>query len=138
MTVLAFLGLLGCSSATAPDPGPVAGAYADPAKCAQCHPTIAATYKKTGMGRAFHKVGMDDPATGKPYHHESSDSYFSMIRRDGQLFQRRWQIGHDGKETNVDEKRADYVMGSGNHGQTYLHLTEKGRSEEHTSELQSH
>ncbi|MFM2125725.1 MAG: hypothetical protein RL328_2176 [Acidobacteriota bacterium] len=108
----------------------MAGAYADPAKCALCHAQIAATYKKTGMGRAFHKVGGEnaagDPALGKPYHHEASDSYFAMIRRDGELFQRRWQIGHDGKETNIDEKRADYVMGSGNHGQTYLHLTDKG------------
>jgi hypothetical protein len=48
-----------------------------------------------------------------------------MLQRGGELFQRRWQIGFDGKETNVDEKRVDYVLGSGNHSRTYLHLTEK-------------
>jgi predicted CXXCH cytochrome family protein len=105
------------------------GAYADPAKCALCHAAIAATYEKTGMGRAFHHIGgtkgAGDPAPGKPYHHEASDSYFAMLQRGGELVQRRWQIGLDGKETNVDEKRVDYVLGSGNHARTYLHLTDK-------------
>jgi predicted CXXCH cytochrome family protein len=108
---------------------PSLGAYADPAKCAQCHPAIAASYERTGMGRAFHRVGgakgADDPGSGKPYHHAASDSYFAMVERNGELFQRRWQIGIDGKETNVDEKRVDYVLGSGNHSRTYLHLTAK-------------
>ena len=49
-----------------------------------------------------------------------------MTTRDGKLYQRRWQIGFDGKETNVDEKQADFVVGSGNHSKTYLHLTSRG------------
>ena len=47
-----------------------------------------------------------------------------MVERGGSWFQRRWQTGFDGKETNVDEKRVDYVLGSGNHARTYLHLTD--------------
>ena len=86
------------------------------------------------MGRAFHRIGgkrgVDDPPPGKPYHHIASDSYFAMVRRDGELFQRRWQIGPDGKETNVDEKRVDYVLGSGNHARTYLHLTDTNTLQE--------
>ena len=53
-----------------------------------------------------------------------------MLQRNGELFQRRWQIGPDGKETNVDEKRVDYVLGSGNHSRTYLHLTERSTLQE--------
>ncbi len=49
---------------------------------------------------------------------------------DGAWYQRRWQTGFDGKETNVDEKRVDYVLGSGNHAKTYLHLTEKNTLQE--------
>ncbi len=117
------------ASGTDQDSSLATTAYADPAKCAQCHPAIAATYQKTGMGRAFHRVGgtkgVDDPAPGKPYHHAASDSYFALLQRKGELFQRRWQIGPDGKETNVDEKRVDFVLGSGNHARTYLHLTDK-------------
>ena len=62
----------------------------------------------------------------KPYYHEASDSYFAMIERGGHTFQRRWQVGFDGKETNVEEKQVDFVMGSGNHAKTYLHLTPRG------------
>jgi predicted CXXCH cytochrome family protein len=48
-----------------------------------------------------------------------------MIERGGKYYQRRWQKGFDGKETNVDEKRVDFVMGSGNHVRAYLHLTSR-------------
>ena len=53
-----------------------------------------------------------------------------MVFRDGAWFQRRWQTGFDGKETNVDEKRVDYVLGSGNHSRTLLHLTEQNTLQE--------
>jgi predicted CXXCH cytochrome family protein len=114
---------------------PQAGArYADPAVCGQCHASIAATYQKTGMGRAFHRMraqeDVDWPTPGKPWHHAASDTYFEMVQRDGSWFQRRWQVGFDGKQTNVDEKRADYVLGSGNHAKTWLHLTEKNTLQE--------
>jgi hypothetical protein len=46
--------------------------------------------------------------------------------RDGRSYQRRWQIGFDGKETNVDEKQVDYAIGSGNHSFTYLHRAANG------------
>lgn len=111
-----------------------AGAYADPRVCAQCHPAIAASYQKTGMGRSFRRIqgdnGIERVTPGKPYHHAASDGYFMMVRRDGSWFQRRWQIGFDGKETNVDEKRVDYVLGSGNHARTYLHLTDRNTLQE--------
>jgi len=115
-----------------------AGHYADPKSCAECHAGIAATFLKTGMGRSFGKVSLKDagekgigvPVSGKPFHHAASDSYFAMVRHDGAWFQRRWQIGFDGKETNVDEKRVDYELGSGNHAKSYLHLTEKNTLQE--------
>jgi len=108
--------------------------YADPAVCADCHSEIAATYQKTGMGRSFRKLGskgdLGAPATAKPFYHAASKSFFSMVFRDGAWFQRRWQTGVDGKETNVDEKRVDYVLGSGNHSRTLLHLTERNTLQE--------
>jgi predicted CXXCH cytochrome family protein len=142
VAVLALLGALGWWLARQPQapgrnggtnetdsvPSQAGKGYADSAKCALCHSAIAATYLKTGMARAFHRIGkqgIDEPGFGKPYHHAASDSFFEMLRRNGTLFQRRWQVGLDGKETNVDEKRVDYVLGSGNHARTYLHLTDK-------------
>jgi len=102
-------------------------AYADAEVCADCHADKAAGFRKTGMGRSFARVLPENaPRFGKPFYHKSSDSYFAMIARDGKLYQRRWQIGFDGKETNVDEKQTDFVVGSGNHSFTYLHLTGRG------------
>jgi len=49
-----------------------------------------------------------------------------MIDRDGKYFQRGWQIGCDGKETSVDEKRADFVVDSGKHARTYLRIPGDG------------
>ncbi len=49
-----------------------------------------------------------------------------MLERGGKYFQSRWQTGPDGKKTNVQEWRIDFVMGSGNHVRTYLHRGANG------------
>src|SRR6266853_6557131 len=72
-----------------------AGLYADPAVCEQCHPAIAATYRKTGMGRSFRKVrsekDLDASAPSKPFFHAASGSFFNMVFQNGTWIQRRWQ-----------------------------------------------
>ncbi len=102
--------------------------YVDPALCATCHAEIAATYAKTGMGRSFYRLTASTAVEdfGITFYHAASDSYLTMFERDGKYYQRRWQKGFDGKETNIDEKTVDYVEGSGNHGRTYLHMTNAG------------
>ncbi len=100
-------------------------AHAQVSACAPCHAEIAASFAKTGMGRSFYPM-RPEPLPDKPYFHEPSQSYFLTVERAGKYYQRRWQIGYDGKETNVDEKRIEFVMGSGNHARTYLHLTSRG------------
>ncbi|MBV8730109.1 MAG: tetratricopeptide repeat protein, partial [Acidobacteriia bacterium] len=103
-----------------------ANAYVDAAVCAGCHSQIAATFQKTGMGRSFARWRPQHAdAFGKPVYNKASDSYYAMVARDGKLFQRRWQAGFDGKETNVDEKQIDFVIGSGNHSKTFLHQTNR-------------
>ena len=105
-------------------------AYVDPAVCGQCHAAKARTYRQTGMGRSFFRLtaetAVEDFKSGLPFHHPASDTYFNMVVRAGKFFQRRWQIGFDGRETNVEEKQIDFVLGSGNHARTYLHLTSRG------------
>ena len=98
--------------------------YADPAACAPCHPKIAETYSQSGMGRSFYRPS-ETNTPGAAYHHKPSDSYFTMLARNGVYYQRRHQIGPDGAEINVMEKRIDFVMGSGNHARAYLHKTER-------------
>ena len=104
--------------------------YAGPRICAACHPAIAKTYSQTGMGRSFFRLTPDttiEDFTGKNrYYHTASDTYYEMLRRKGMYFQRRYQLGPDHQPTNIDEKKIDFVIGSGNHARTYLHLTARG------------
>lgn len=101
--------------------------YVNAAVCTGCHADLSAGYRKTGMGRSFARLRPEQvPEFGKPFHHKASASYFTMVAREGRYYQRRWQIGFDGKETNVDEKQVDFVVGSGNHSLTWLHLTGRG------------
>ena len=99
-------------------------AYVDSKVCATCHREIAAKYARTGMGRSFYKPAR--PETTEEFYHALSDSHYRMTVRNGDYFQKRWQIGPDGNEMNVEELKIDYVIGSGNHGRFYLHRTEQG------------
>jgi Tfp pilus assembly protein PilF len=105
--------------------------YVDPATCARCHDDIAATYLQTGMGRSFHRATLGDRIAGfttrNTLYNKASDRYYTMIERDGKLYQQRHQIGFEGKETNLEEMQIDYVIGSGNHAHTYLHRTGEGK-----------
>jgi tetratricopeptide (TPR) repeat protein len=82
------------------------------------------------MGRSFFRPAPENTLedyTGKnEFYHPLSDTHYAMIRRGGAYFQRRWQVGFDGKPSNVEESRIDYVLGSGNHARSYLHRTARG------------
>lgn len=124
LPAIAALALSGCAGKTV-----VASGYAAPALCAQCHADIARNFAKTGMARSFYRLSpatlTENFKTGNPFYHEASDSWFAMLERGGKYYQRRWQKGFDGNETNIEEKQVDFVLGSGNHARTYLHLTSR-------------
>jgi tetratricopeptide (TPR) repeat protein len=105
--------------------------YADPGACQRCHGDIAASYGKTGMGQSFHRAGtasrIEDFQIHNTIYNQASDRYYRMVARDGALFEQRFQIGFGGKETNREEMRIDYIVGSGNHAHTYLHRTSEGK-----------
>jgi len=95
--------------------------------CAGCHRTVWDTYQRTGMGRSFYRPSpgktIGDFTKNNTYFHKPSNTYFTMLERDGKYFQRRYQLDSSGKQVNVMEKQIDYVMGSGNHARTYLNRT---------------
>jgi len=91
--------------------------------CAECHLAIWESYRRTGMGRSFSRPVAVAAAS---YYHTASDSHFEMVAREGNYFQRRYQLDSAGRKINVLEKQVDYVMGSGNHARVYLHRTERG------------
>jgi len=109
---------------------PAAAQYADPKLCAGCHPAIAKTWRQNGMGRSFAAprpgILVEDFTKNNSYYHAVSDTHYQMLNRNGVLIQRRYQLGFEGKETNVDEKQIDYIVGSGNHMRTYVHRDADG------------
>jgi len=112
--------------------------YADPDACLRCHANIAASYRQTGMGQSFHRVTsgghraasaghVEDFQLHNTLYNKASDRHYTMLERDGALFEQRFQTGFDGSVTNREEMRIDYVIGSGNHALTYLHRTSEGK-----------
>lgn len=102
--------------------------YVDPKLCENCHREIAQNYARTGMGRSFSEALGVNQGQGEiqDYYHALSDSHYAMTKRDGKLYQRRWQLDRAGTPINVEEVSVDYVLGSGNHARSYLHRTEQG------------
>ena len=135
--VALLLGLPGLAAQTSSEAFPEKD-YVDSKICATCHREIAEDYARTGMGQSFFKPGfkpgfrpgsastIEDYAKTPEYYHALSDSHYRMTIRNGQFFQRRWQLDAAGKEINAEELRIDYVMGSGNHARSYLHRTGRG------------
>jgi predicted CXXCH cytochrome family protein len=82
------------------------------------------------MARSFFRPAaantIEDYRRQNTYYHAVSDTHYAMIRRGSEYYQRRWQIGMDGAEINVEELRVDYILGSGNHARSYLHRTAAG------------
>jgi tetratricopeptide (TPR) repeat protein len=119
-----------CAQNNSSSPAREEASYVFPETCAGCHRAIWETYQKTGMARSFYPPDsaniLEDFAKNNTYYHKPSDNYFTMLRRDGQYYQRRYQIDFAGKEVNVMEKRIDFVMGSGNHSRAYLHRSARG------------
>jgi tetratricopeptide (TPR) repeat protein len=81
------------------------------------------------MGRSFYRPipsnTIEDYKNKNHYYSPLSDTHYAMIVRGDGYYQRRWQVGLNGAETNVDEMKVDYVLGSGDEARSYLHRTSR-------------
>jgi predicted CXXCH cytochrome family protein len=105
--------------------------YLDASTCAGCHQQIHDTYRHTGMARSFYRprpeLMREDFAQSNTYYHKASERYYTMIERNGDYYQRRHQLDSSGNEFSVFEQKIDFVIGSGNHARSYLHLDGHGK-----------
>ena len=105
--------------------------FTDPRACQPCHSDIWDSYQQTGMARSFYRPGPENTVEeynrSEAFHHAASDRYYRMVLRDGRYFQRRHQIDARGSEINVLEREIHFVLGSGNHARSYLHLAPRGK-----------
>ncbi len=70
---------------------------------------------------------VEDYTKNNRIYHAPSNTYFEMIRRGEDYFQLRYQIGYQGKRTNIEETKIDYFLGSAIHARAYLHRSTDGR-----------
>lgn len=107
-----------------------ASGYAAPQVCAGCHAGIAERYGRTGMGRSIRRLPDDlveDVTQHNTVVHGPSANTYTMTARDGAIVQRRHQTGFDGRHANVDERVAEFAIGSGNHARSYLTRNREGK-----------
>ena len=105
--------------------------FTEPQLCQRCHSEIWDSYQQTGMAQSFFRPSpentIEDYGASRAFRHEASDRLYRMIRRDGRYFQRRHQVDARGAETNVLEREIHFVLGSGRHARSYLHLAQSGK-----------
>jgi predicted CXXCH cytochrome family protein len=135
LVTIAVAGLAGCllGADTADDPLAKAGihvttgaapGYVPDRVCAGCHREIATSFQHVGMSQSFYRPRDDNAIEtfgGKPYFHEKSQQYLEIVRREGRLVFRRWQVAADGKPINELEEPVDWILGSGHHARTYIY-----------------
>ena len=93
--------------------------YVDPASCRPCHTRIFDAYIKTGMGRSVSPAATNAVPPLRNFTHAKSQRSYSVIERDGRSLLRR---------TPPElERTMDYVIGSGNHSQTFVHRSAAGQ-----------
>jgi tetratricopeptide (TPR) repeat protein len=107
-----------------PRPHVAENAYVDSKLCAGCHSQIAQSYAATGMARSFYRPRPEHTVTD--FYHQTAGIHYAMLERGGKYYQRRWQAGFNGGETNAEELAVDYAIGSGHHAVAYLHRTKRG------------
>ena len=112
---------LGCGLGPGPEPKPAA-AYADPGICAGCHADIARSYQLTGMGRSIGRAVPEQAGAQV----RTPDRVYTIVASEGTLIQRRHQ-NLAGGPANVDERRADFAIGSGNHARSFLSRNREGK-----------
>ncbi|MFN3192122.1 MAG: tetratricopeptide repeat protein [Aureliella sp.] len=103
--------------------------YVEDSLCRDCHQELYDSYQGVGMAKSFY------PATDAAeiedfknahYFHELSNKHFEMERRDGQIFQTRYQLDDSGRRIHELTVKADFILGSGNHIRSYLYRNQAG------------
>jgi tetratricopeptide (TPR) repeat protein len=97
--------------------------YVGDAACAECHIEQAEAYRRHPMGRSFAPIAQAaandryDQAAGNPF--EANGYRFEVEHRGRQVFHREIHT-EAGRQPTTLEAEVHYVVGSGEHGKSYL------------------
>lgn len=109
---------------------PAESAYAPPESCGKCHADVQATYRHVAMSRSFYRPSpgnvIEDYEKNNHFYHPASDRHYRMTERQGRFYQQRYQLDEQGRAIHILEQEVTYIIGSGNHARSYLHLSASG------------
>ena len=109
-------------------------AYAPTGGCKTCHAEIAGQYQHVAMARSLYRPTpgnvIEDYRRNNHFYHAASGSHYRMVERQGRFYQQRYQLDERGREDNLLEVEISYIIGSGNHARSYLHLSPTGEATE--------
>ena len=96
--------------------------YVPDQACRQCHEELFDTYQTMGMARSFYPPTPDRivETLDQPFFHQASNRYYVMTQRDDKLYLRRYCLDPAGEKFAELETEVAWIMGSNNHGRTYL------------------
>ena len=97
--------------------------YVGDEPCRQCHVSQYESFKRTGMGRSMSRPGVDKLGiSGKPVtlRIERDGRVYSVYVRNGKMFHRESQLDSNLKPLFTQTHEVAYVVGSGDHGRSYL------------------
>jgi predicted CXXCH cytochrome family protein len=104
--------------------------YIDAKQCQACHAAIHKNYQSVAMARSFALVQnasrIEDYDRNNHFFHAPSGRHYEVSRREGRIFQRRYELDSQGKQSNAFEQEATYAIGSGNHARTFLYRSSSG------------
>jgi hypothetical protein len=92
--------------------------------CATCHPDESASFAKSPMGRSFVTISTIasqeryDAKTNNPF--EKLGFIFQAEQREGKVYHRQVRKDTQGHILTQHEEEIQFVLGSGNHGRSYL------------------
>jgi Flp pilus assembly protein TadD len=118
------------ASPAAPQDALVTEGYAPPDSCAACHADVAKSYASVAMARSFARPdaspAIEDYASHNQLTHAPSRFTYEMLREGDRFLQRRHMAGPAGEHGPSFDRDVTFVIGSGRHARTYLHLDPGG------------
>ena len=113
----------GCSTPVPSGVSATNAGYVGIDACAGCHPTQAATFVDSQMGRSWElatpansAADFDDP---EPVYDAHNDLYYQALRQDSTLFVMEFRLsGADTVHKRVE--KIDYIVGSGHHTNSHI------------------
>jgi hypothetical protein len=108
--------------------------YAPSESCRVCHPAVADRYRGVAMARSLYRPNpsnvIEDYRRNNHFYHNASGAHYRMVEREGRFYQQRYQVHERGREVHLLEVEVSYIIGSGNHARSYLHLSPAGEATE--------